>query len=78
MANFDSGVKRYIKTYAVVKVDFPVDWKDNPDICCAKCPYLSSNDRMCQLNKSPIAYPHKYVGDNCPLMPIEGEGEQNV
>ena len=32
MANFDSGVKRYIKTYAVVEVSFPVDWKNNAEM----------------------------------------------
>lgn len=68
MANFESGVASYVKAYAVVEVNFPVDAKGNADISCSKCPYLSSNERMCQLNKQPVAYPHKFVGDSCPLI----------
>lgn len=71
MANFKSGVASYIKTYAVVNVYFPVDDKGNSEIACKHCPYLSSNERMCQLNKEPVAFPHRFVGDKCPLMEIE-------
>ena len=68
MAYFSSGVKRFITACAVVTVNFPVDWNDRADVCCRQCPYLSSNERMCQLNKQPVAYPNKYVGANCPLI----------
>lgn len=71
MPNFDSGVKSYVKTYAVVEVSFPVDDKDRADISCKQCPYLSHTTRMCQLNKKPVAFPEKFVGDWCPLNPIE-------
>ena len=71
MARFESGVASYIKAYAVVEVNFPVDDKGRSEIACKHCPYLSSNERMCQLNKEPVAYPHKYVGDKCPLQEIE-------
>lgn len=71
MANFESGVSSYIKSYAVIEVNFPVDSKGNADIACKYCPYLSSNERMCQLNKAPVAYPSKFVGDKCPLMEKE-------
>lgn len=71
MGNFESGVASYIKAYAVVNVYFPVDDKGRQEIACRHCPFLSSNERMCQLNKEPVAYPHKYVGDKCPLVPIE-------
>ena len=54
---------------------FPVDFKDNAEICCKHCQFLSSNERMCQLNKKPVAYPNKYVGDFCPL---EREEKENV
>ena len=46
---------------------FPVDKRGTADISCHQCPYLSSNERMCQLNKEPTAYPNKYVGGKCPL-----------
>ena len=73
MANFESGVASYIKAYAVVEVNFPVDFKGNADVSCMRCPYLSSNERMCQLNKEPVAYPNRYVGDKCPLQINEKE-----
>lgn len=74
MANFDSGVASYVKAYAVINVYFPVDDKGRQEIACKHCPYLSSNERMCQLNKEPVAYPNKFVGDHCPLYPIEEKG----
>ena len=37
MANFESGVSRYIQTAAVVRVAFPVDLKGNEYICCDAC-----------------------------------------
>lgn len=67
MANFESGVSGYVKTYAVVNVYFPIDDKGRSEIACKHCPFLSSNERMCQLNKEPVAFPHKFVGDRCPL-----------
>lgn len=73
MANFDSGVSGYVIGRAIIEVGFPIDMKGNADISCRHCPYLSSNDRMCQLNKEPVAYPQKFVGDHCPLKPIEKE-----
>lgn len=71
MANFESGVASYIKAEAIVKVNFPVDEKGKAEVACKHCPYLSSNERMCQLNKEPVAYPNKYVGDMCPLREVE-------
>lgn len=71
MANFESGVKGYITGECTVQVHFPVDFKDNAEICCKHCQFLSSNERMCQLTKSPVAFPNKYVGDFCPLEKVE-------
>ena len=71
MAYFESGVASYIRTQAIVSVNFPVDEKGKAEINCKHCPYLSSNERMCQLNKEPVAYPNKYVGDMCPLREVE-------
>lgn len=73
MANFESGVASYVKTYAVVEVYFPVDDKGRSEISCRHCQYLSSNERICQLNKKIVAHPNKYVGDYCPLNKIEKE-----
>lgn len=75
MAKFDSGVASYIKTKCTVKVFFPVDDKGRSEIMCRHCPYLSSNERMCQLNKEPVAFPNKYVGQNCPLEVDEDKKE---
>lgn len=73
MANFDTGVSGYIKTAATVYVNFPVDMRGNKAIACIHCPYLSNNQRMCQLNKVVVDYPEKYVGVDCPLKEIESE-----
>ena len=80
MANFDSGVKRYIKTYAVVEVSFPVDWKNNAEIACKHCPYFVRATQRCALNQAVVNYPDRYVGNECPLQPIEEEkeNEENV
>ena len=71
MKGFESGVASYVKVYAIVEVNFPVNDKGYADISCMRCPYLSSNERMCQLNKEPVAFPHKFVGDKCPLVQKE-------
>lgn len=71
MPDFESGVKGYVVAEATVRVNFPIDFKGNTDITCTRCPYLSSNERLCQLNKEVVAYPHKYVGANCPLVEVK-------
>lgn len=71
MANFDSGVAGYVKGIATIEVAFPIDDKGRVEIACKHCPYLSSNERICQLNKQPVAYPNKYVGAYCPLEKLE-------
>lgn len=77
MANFDRGVKSFITGECTIKVRFPVDWKDKAEVCCMQCPYLSSNERMCQLNKQPVQYPKQYVGFDCPLKFNENEVKEN-
>ncbi len=72
MANFESGVRGYIKTAATVTVGFPIDWKGNEHIACIYCPFLSSNNRLCQLNKSVVEFPERYVGSECPLIKLDG------
>lgn len=76
MANFDSGVFGYVIGVASVEVPFPIDKNGNAEIACKHCPYLSSNERMCQLNKKPVAYPNKFVGDFCPLMLKMDDGSE--
>lgn len=77
MANFDSGVKSFITGRCLVEVNFPVNWNGVADISCMQCPYLSSNERMCQLNKQPVQYPKQHVGFDCPLKISENEEKQN-
>ena len=69
--SFDSGVAAYVTGVANIKVYFPVARNGNAAINCKQCPYLSTNERMCQLNKAPVAFPNQYVGDNCPLERID-------
>lgn len=77
MVDFDRGVKSFITGECTIKVKFPVDWKDRADVSCIQCPYLSSNERMCQLNKQPVQYPKQYIGWDCPLEFKEGENVDN-
>lgn len=67
MANFDSGVKRYIKATATVEVGFPVDYRDHADISCFQCQFFRRTYQTCGLNGQVCAYPNKYVGEWCPL-----------
>jgi hypothetical protein len=67
MANFESGVSRYVIGRYTVEVGFPVDFKGNADISCKQCPYFRRTYSTCGLNGTVCAYPDKYVGDHCPL-----------
>ena len=67
MANFDSGVKRYIRCEATVQVFFPVDWKDNAEIACKHCQFYVRATQKCGLNQQIVNYPERYVGEFCPL-----------
>ena len=79
MANFDSGVKRYIIARAVVEVGFPVDWKDNPEIACKHCNFFVRATQRCALTQTMVNFPERYVGTDCPLVPIEeDEVNENV
>jgi hypothetical protein len=71
MPNFKSGVKRYITAVAVVEVNFPVDWHDRADVSCRQCQFFVRATGRCGLNQHVVAYPEKYVGDECPLTPID-------
>ena len=67
MANFESGVKSYIKGECKVTIYFPVDFKDNYDVCCYQCKMFSRNTGICQLTKEISEFPTKYIGSKCPL-----------
>jgi hypothetical protein len=67
MANFGSGVKRYIKARAVVEVSFPVDWKDNAEIACKHCQFYVRATQRCGLNQQIVNFPERYIGVYCPL-----------
>ena len=74
MADFSSGVKRYIKAVAVIEVSFPVDFKDSMDVNCHQCKFFSRQSGICQLTKEISEYPQRYIGSHCPLEFID-EGE---
>ena len=74
MADFSSGVSGYVKGWAMIEVNFPIDSKGRADVCCEQCPYYGRTSRTCQLNKQVIHYPNK-MGFYCPLK-IEGEEEK--
>lgn len=82
MASFEDGVKAYIIGRHTVEVHFPIDWRDNPDVCCYQCNMFSRNTGICQLTKEISEYPTKYRGSMCPLQfdgeIKEREGKENV
>ena len=71
MANFESGVSKYIKATATVEVGFPVDNRGNADISCHQCEFFSRQSGICQLTKKISEYPQRYVGSHCPLNIID-------
>ena len=71
MANFDSGVSRYIKARATVEVGFPVDWRGSVEIACKHCEFFHKNSSRCGLNHHVVNYPERFVGSECPLEIIE-------
>ena len=75
MANFEHGVKRYIKARATVEVCFPVDWRDKEEIACKHCPFYVRATQRCGLNQQIVNYPEHFVGADCPLEPINEEEE---
>lgn len=77
MANFESGVKRYIKAQATVTVYFPVDMKDRADVNCMLCPYFNRTSGRCVLTQQISEYPKHYIGSHCPLDVIEELQKEN-
>lgn len=75
MANFKSGVSRYIKARAVVEVGFPVDLRGSMEIACKHCPFFERAKNRCWLTQDVVNFPDKYVGDTCPLEEVNEEGE---
>lgn len=67
MADFETGVSKYIHASAVVNVYFPIDLKGNADISCSQCYYFRRNYKTCGLNGEVCQYPEKFVGSECPL-----------
>ena len=72
MANFDDGVKRYIKGTYSGSVFFPVDWRENIDVNCYQCKMFSRSAGVCRLTNEISEYPTKYRGSRCPLT-FDGE-----
>ena len=67
MANFDSGVQRYIVTEAKVRTCFPVDWKGNAEIACKHCNFYVRATQRCALTQQIVNFPERYIGECCPL-----------
>jgi hypothetical protein len=79
MANFDNGVKAFIKGRVTLEVGFPVDFKDRAEIACKHCNFFVRATQRCGLNQQIVNYPEHYVGVDCPLEIVEIEkGVENV
>ena len=66
-SKFDSGVADYVRAYAVVRVNFPIDYKGKAAVNCYQCPFFRRSYSTCGLNGSICQYPQRYVGSMCPL-----------
>lgn len=73
MANFESGVKRFIMGRAVVEIGFPVDFKDRAEIACKHCNFFVRATQRCGLTQTIVNYPDHYVGSDCPLQIVDEE-----
>lgn len=71
MADFSSGVKRYIKARAVITVNFPVDFRDNAEIACKHCNFYVRATQRCGLTQQIVNYPERYIGECCPLEEVK-------
>ena len=78
MADFSSGIARYIRAKATVVVNFPVDFKGREEIACKHCPFYRRTTQRCGLNDAVVNYPEHCIGYDCPLEPIEEGEEENV
>ena len=78
MANFESGIARYIKTRAIVEVNFPVDFKGREEIACKHCQFYVRATQRCGLNQQVVNFPDHFIGYDCPLEPINKGEEENV
>lgn len=78
MANFETGVKSYIRARVTLEVGFPVSWRGEPDISCKHCNFFVRATQRCGLNQELVNYPEKYIGESCPLEPIEEQEKENV
>lgn len=65
--SLDSGIYGHISGTAVIEVLFPIDKNGTIHAKCAKCRYLSTNERICKLNGEKVAFPNDYRGEHCPL-----------
>lgn len=67
MPDFTSGVSDFVLGTCTVTNFFPIDMRGNADVSCKQCRFYRSSYRKCALNDELIAYPEKYIGQNCPL-----------
>ena len=73
MANFDSGVARFIFGRAVIDVGFPVDMRGNAEIACKHCNFYVRATQRCGLTQQIVNYPNTNVGECCPLERVEND-----
>ncbi len=76
MSYFASGVSGYIHTAAEITVHFPIDERGSASVNCVNCYLYREASRRCGITGEIIPYPNKYVGNDCPLIPIE-KGEKH-
>jgi hypothetical protein len=76
MADFSSGVMKYIKARATVEVGFPVDWRGNAEIACKHCKFYVRATQRCGLNQEIVNFPERFIGEFCPLEEVIEDGRE--
>lgn len=77
MADFETGVLKYIHAKALVKASFPVDTKGNAHVKCDFCRYYDRIAKKCKIDDHVIYFPD-YLSEDCQLDFEKGEENETV
>lgn len=68
---FASGVSFYTHATVTVPIHFP-----EREICCWYCPLYNKRDNECILTGETVYNGRKFVGEQCPAVPLECPGKE--
>lgn len=65
MADFESGVSRYIIGQTEISQGFPVDHKGKAYVACKYCRFFIG--KHCIITSEIVPFPETHIGNECPL-----------